>query len=344
MDLPVRIAVVGPVADEFLAELTALPLPHEVRRWATLSAAGSAIVPFQAEVLVLQLDPAAPEEIGGLRLLRGLWPSLGVVLVTDAAHELQHAPLAQRLEVQLLVWPGAPGQLAAALDMARQGRGGPRPEVFQDLARGVADEINNPLLFVAGHLQLLHGNLDPHRDAAARGQVDAALAGLGRVQTAVDRLRLVAEAAHGPVRTADVDLAALLAQAVAARKPHRRAATLRIAEAPHVVTGDPEQLAAAVRTLVQFADDLTELGAHAHIELDALPGSHRLRLTASGHQLASFQVPHGFEPFYPSRALRTPGLGLGPFLLQTVFLGHRGQASVRRTRDGALQFDFVLPV
>ncbi|MBL9076092.1 MAG: HAMP domain-containing histidine kinase [Planctomycetes bacterium] len=343
MDRPVRIAVVGPVDDRLLADLRALPLQPDLRQWPTLLDASDAIVPFQADLLLLQLGPVAAEEIGALRLLRNLWPTLGVVLVTDAAHELQQAPFAARLGLQLLVHPGAPGQLAAALELARHGSTGPRPEVFQDLARGVADEVNNPLMFTAGHLQLLRGSLDPQREAARRAQVDAVLQGLARVQTAVDRLRLVAEAARGPTRHEPVDLAALLAQAVATREPGRAAATLRIADGNHVVRGDPEQLAAALGTLVQFAGDLAELGAVSHLELDVLAGGRRLRLTASGPPLAAFQVPHGFEPFYPSRALRTPGLGLGPFLVQTVFLGHRGQASVRRTRDGALQFDFVLP-
>jgi two-component system NtrC family sensor kinase len=239
--------------------------------------------------------------------------------------------------------PDAPGQLAAVLEQARLGGNRPRPEVFHDLARGVADEINNPLMFVAGHLQLLRGSLDPNADAGRRDQLDSALAGVQRIQTGVDRLRLVAEAAHGPARHDPVDLAGLLTTAVAARSSGREHATLSIADGPHLVSGDPEQLRAAVLGLLQFADDLAVLGAHSRVQLDALPAGRRLRVEASGSELANWQLPHSFEPFYPSRALRSPGLGLGLFLAQTVFLGHRGQATVQRLRDGTVQFDFVLP-
>ncbi len=342
MDRPARIAVVGPVDDRLLADLRALPLHPEVRRWSSLCGDSEAVVQFQADVLCITFGPDPAEEIGALRLLKNLWPALGVVLVTDAAHELRHAPLAARLGAQLLV-PDAPGQLAAVLEQARLGGNRPRPEVFHDLARGVADEINNPLMFVAGHLQLLRGGLDPNTETARREQLDAVLAGVKRIQTGVDRLRLVAEAAHGPARREPVDLAGLLAAAVAARSSDRRHATLAIADGPHVVTGDRDQLQHAVLGVMQFADDLAVLGASSRVLLDPLPAGRRLRLEASGSELQTWQLPHSFEPFYPSRALRSPGLGLGLFLAQTVFLGHRGQATVQRLREGTVQFDFVLP-
>ncbi|MBL8728750.1 MAG: HAMP domain-containing histidine kinase [Planctomycetes bacterium] len=341
MDRPARIAVVGPATDRLLADLRALPLNPEVRRWSSLCNDSEAVVQFQADVLCIAFGPDPAEEVGALRALRNLWPAMGVVLVTDAAHELRDAPLAARLGAQLLV-PDAPGQLAAVLEQARLGGNRPRPEVFHDLARGVADEINNPLMFVAGHLQLLRGSLDPNA-AGHREQLDSALAGVQRIQAGVDRLRLVAEAAHGPARREPVDLALLLSAAVAARRSDREHATLTIAAGGHTVPGDPEQLGAALLGLLQFADDLAVLGAQCRVRLDALPAGRRLRLEASGHELATWQLPHSFEPFYPSRALRAPGLGLGLFLAQTVFLGHRGQATVQRLRDGTVQFDFVLP-
>lgn len=342
MDRPARIAIVGPTSDRLIQDLRALPLHPEVRRWATLCGDSEAVLQFQPDLLCLAFGPDAGEEVGALRMLRSLWPAIGVVLVTDAEHELRHAPLAARLGAQLLV-PDAPGQLAAVLEQARLGGDRPRPEVFHDLARGVADEINNPLLFVAGHLQLLRGGFDPNAEAGRRDQVEHALAGVRRIQASVDRLRLVAEAAHGPGRREPVDLAALLAAAVAARSSDRAHATLSIADGPHVVTGDPQQLRVAVLGLVQFADDLAVLGAACRVQLDTLPSGRRLRLEASSGDMAAWQLPHSFEPYYPSRALRSPGLGLGLFLAQTVFLGHRGQATVQRLREGNVQFDFVLP-
>ena len=68
-----------------------------------------------------------------------------------------------------------------------------------------------------------------------------------------------------------------------------------------------------------------------------------MRVVARGQGLATWQLPNTFEPFYPQRLLRGQSNGLGLFIAQTVVLGHRGQATVRRLQDGALQLDFLLP-
>src|SRR5688572_32750749 len=49
---------------------------------------------------------------------------------------------AVRLHALVLPFPDAPGQLAAILEQARQHSERPRADVFVDLARGVADEID----------------------------------------------------------------------------------------------------------------------------------------------------------------------------------------------------------
>ncbi|MBX3462445.1 MAG: HAMP domain-containing histidine kinase [Planctomycetes bacterium] len=343
MDRPVRIAVVGPIDDRLLADLAALPSPPEVRHWPSLRAGGVPLLSFQPELLAVAFGPDAAEEVGALRFHQGLWPLVGIVVLTDAAGERQHAALAATLGAECLARPCPPEHLAAAVEAARHGGPRLRPEALLDLARGVADETNNPLLFAAGHLQLLRATLEATRDAAARDQVEAALEGMQRVRAAVDRLRLVAEAAHGPARRESVDLAALLATAVAARRGGRATATLAIAPGPHAVPGDPEQLQAAVSALVQFADDLAGLGARSHLELAALPAARRLQLTVGGAAVQALDAGQTFAPFQPNRALRTPGLGLGPFLARTIVVGHGGRAWAQREANGDLRLEFVLP-
>jgi signal transduction histidine kinase len=344
MERAVRIAVVGPVDDRLPGDLRGLPLHPEVRVSASLCADSEALSRFQPDVLVIAFEPGAAEEIGALRLLRNLWPALAVVLVCRAEDELANTALAARLHARLATYPSSPGELAAAIEQARQHSDRPHADVFVDLARGIADEINNPLMFVSGHLQLLRATFDTARDRDRRDQIAAAQHGLQAIASSVDRLRQLSQAANGPRRRESVDVGALVSAAVAARE-NKEPPLATIAPAPgaFLVQGDPEQLQGAIAAVVQFADDLARLGAESQLSLETLPGGHRLRLVAAGQSLAIWQLPHTFEPYYPTRALRGHGYGLGLFLAQTVVLGHHGQATVQRQHDGSLQFDFALP-
>lgn len=342
MDQPTRIAVVGPVHEHLAGDLRRLPLRPEVRACRGLTVDTEALLRFQPDVLLLAFDDEPSEEVGALRVLRQLWPGVAVVVVVAPEHEVAIAPLARQLHALVLVYPDTPGQLAAVLEQARHGGDRPRAESFVDLARGVADEINNPLMFVSGHLQLLRSNLQaPERDR--RDQADAALAGVTRIAAAIERLRLLATAADGPRHRGEVDLAAVLAARLAAAPRRDGTAAVAVGDGPHTVPGDAEHLAALVQGLLQFADELAAAGATAELRLETAGAARRLRVTAAGSVVQAWQLPHSFEPYYPARALRGQSAGLGLFLAQTVTLGHRGQATARRTAEGALQLDFVLP-
>ncbi len=342
MDRPTRIAVVGPVDDRLLGDLRQLPLRPEVRACRSLTIDTEALLHFQPEVLLLAFDDEPSEEVGALRVLRQLWPGVAVIVVVAPAHEIAIAPLAQKLHALLLVYPDTPGQLAAILEQARHGGDRPHADAFLDLARGVADEINNPLMFVSGYLQLLRAGLQGE-DRTRRDQVAAAMSGVARIEASVARLRLLTAAANGPRARGEVDLGAVLREQLAMAPRSDGTATVAGADGAHVVRGDREQLTAGVAALLRFADELAAAGASAQLRVDGGEGSRRLQLLAGGPALAQWQLPSSFEPYSPRRALRGQSAGLGLFLVQTIVLGHRGQATVRRLGDGGLQFDFVLP-
>lgn len=344
MDRPVRIAIVGQVDERLVGDLRQLPLQPEVRPLVSVVADTEALMRLQPDLLLIQFGEHPAEDIGAVKLLQRLWPALAVAVVTDTHGEVAMGQVAARLSARLIVYPDTPGQLAAVLEQMLHGGDRPRPETFVDLAHGLADEINNPLLFVSGHLQLLRAQFDPQQEEARRDQVDAALTGLGRIQAAVDRLRLLSQAADGPGKRSQVDLAALITQAVAERPPGQPTATIEMPAGEQPVEGDREQLGLAMTAIVQFADELAALVPHSHLQLEATDNARRIRLVARGQGLSTWQLPNTFEPFYPQRLIRGQSHGLGLFLAQTVVHGHRGQATVRRRGDGALQLDFLLPV
>ena len=343
MDRPVRIAVVGNVPDGLVADLRQLPLQPEVRPMVSVVADTDALMRFQPDVLLVRLEGDPSENVGAIKLLRQIWPALVVGVVSESDDELAMVPVAKRLSAEQIVYPDAPGHLAAAVERLLQGGDRPAPELFVDLAHGLADEINNPLMFVSGHLQLLKAQLDADELAKQAGQIEAALNGLGRIQASVDRLRLLSQAADGPTREDRVDLAALLTNALEERSQDAPAAAVETAEGDHIVRGDPEHLRLAVTAILQFADEIAVLVSSSRLQLDATERAVRLRVVARGQGLSTWKLPNTFEPFYPQRMIRGQSHGLGLFLAQTVVHAHRGQATVRRHADGALQLDFLLP-
>jgi signal transduction histidine kinase len=338
MDRPVRIVVAGPVDDRLVGELRQLPLRPEVRPSPSVLADSEAILRFRPDILLLGLDRDHSEEIGALRLLQQMWPALAVVLVAPPDRETSLAPLATRLRALLLPFPDAPGQLAAILEQARLRSDRPRADVFFDLARGVADEINNPLMVASGQLQLLRASFEAAPERNRRDQVGAAMAALERVHAAVERLRQLAAAASGPRQYVPLDLRQMLDQALAARAGSAPRPPANVTNGPHSVLGDRDQLAPALAVLVQFTSELADAGAVVELLLDATT----LVVTARGEPLAAWVLPQTFEPYYPSRALRGQSQGLGLAFVQAVVLGHRGQATVRRLADGSLRFEFTL--
>ncbi|HEB53939.1 MAG TPA: HAMP domain-containing histidine kinase [bacterium] len=343
MDRPLRIAVVGAPDDRLVGDLRQLPLQPEVKALASLVGDTEALMRLQPDLLLAWLPEPPDEDVGALRLLQRLWPALAVALVGPSDKEVVLAPIARRLSARVLTYPDAPGQLAAAIEQLLHGGDRPPPELFVDLAHGLADEINNPLLFVSGHLQLLRATFDAATERDRRDQIDAALAGLQRIQTSVDRLRLLSQAAGGPAHREPVDLGELLTQAIAQRAAHAPAATVALPNGTHAVSGDRDQLALAAAAMVQFADELAALTDDCHLHLEPVGDALRVRIRARGQALAGWRLPHTFEPFYPQRLLRGQSHGLGLFLAQTIVLGHRGQATARRLPGGDLQVEFVLP-
>lgn len=344
MDRVVRIAVVGPVDPRLIKDLRSLPLNPEIQSFGSVHADSEGLATFEPELLVVHLSDEPAEDVGALRLLRSLWGRVGIVLVTDVAGEIEASAVSKRLDARVLVYPDKPGLLAATIEQALLGGNRPRTDVFLDLAHGMADEINNPLLYVSGHLQLLHAGFDPNHEGDRRDQVRAALDGVHRVQRMLNRLRLLSTAAHGPRRHDEVDLAELVQAAIAARGERTEApATVTIEPGPHVVRGDTDQLAPAFAEMLRFADAMSAAGIETELDLFDRNGAVSLRVVLRGEALAQWRLPHTFEPFYPSRLLRGHGHGLGLILTQTVVLGHGGQATARRAIDGALQIDFTLP-
>lgn len=343
MDGPVRTAVVGASMTRLCEDLRALPTQPEVRVFDSLYGDTGELAGFRPQVLFVPPADEPGEAVGALRLLRSLLPGLGIVLVGAVQDEVTLLPSSERLGARLLLQPYSAGQLAAALEHALSGSDRPREDVFLDLARGIADELNNPLLYVSGYLQLLKASFDPVTDRDRRDQLSSAVAGVQRIQATVDRIRLLSRAAAGARRETEVDLLQLLRSTLRTAGAEASLPLLLEPEGRRfAVPGELELLQPAVAALVQVVLELSALDCKAHLWLSRLDHAVRLRVQLAGPGLHSWQLPRTFEPYYLNRVLRGSTHGLGLFLVQTVVLAHRGQALARRLPDGALCLDLLL--
>jgi signal transduction histidine kinase len=341
MDRTVRIAVVG-LADSGLArDLATLPTAPVVQPLESLYGDAESLHRMQPDVVFLAGKAIAPEDVGGLRMLGQMLPNMGIVLVGPLDCEIALQALAQRLTARILLAPWTGADLAAVLDHALLGSNRPGEEVFLDLARGIADEINNPLLHVQGYLQLLASSLAP--DDRDRGDpLASARAGVQRIQGTIDKMRLLSRAASGLRRATAVSLPEVLLAVTGARG--RGLPPPRIdGPAPRPIHADPELLEHGLAALVDLAAELGELGCAGSLSLTDLATATRLDLRLQGPHLVGWQLPRTFEPYYLSRVSRGTSHGLSLFLVQTIVHAHRGQATACRETADTLRISLFLP-
>ena len=346
MPPPARIAIVQDRDDGLPRLVGGVPGRPSVRIFDGVIAAFAEIVAFAPDTLFVDADSLDPEQVGALRSLAGSIDGLRFVLVTEPADEVALAPLAERLSAHLLVRPLDRRRLAAVLSMLGVPPGHPGPDTFLDLAKGVSDELNNPLLFVLGHLQLLETLLDPQRDLEALEQLHAARRGLDRIATTMDRIRTLGRARVLREPADRVDLIPL-STAAWARLPAQARSRIREfvppAFGPLVVRGDERLLAEAIGAFVAVGAELAALADAAALVIAPTDRGVRLRLELSGLQVGDWQLPRAFEPYHLNRVLRGTPHGLALFLVQTVVHAHGGQAVARRRDDGTVLLDLLLP-
>lgn len=343
MERPLRIALVGAFERSLHDAVAALARRPEVATAPDLFAAAREWKDEPPGLLLLAAPATAQldEFAGALRLWRSLRPAVAVLLAGPAAREVELSAFAERQELAFLPLPARPRELAAAVDRALERSDRPRPEVYLDLVHGIADEVNNPLQFLMGYLQLVQLSLDPVSGKDLLDQVEAALDGARQVQRVVDRLRAVETAANGPRRHEFVDLARALRTALA---DETRIAVVHEPEpGSFVVAVDPDLWLPALADLAAAARALRAADVDLHFVLTRLEGRVRVRLSLRGEALSDWNLPRSFEPYALNRVLRGSAHGLALFHAQTAAHAHGGGASARRLPDGSLALDFDLP-
>ncbi|MFJ8106481.1 ATP-binding protein [Streptomyces sp. NPDC096132] len=324
----------------------------------------SGLVVIEAVVAALGLTAAGC--VCAVVIRRQLRP-LGRVAAT--AVEVSHAPLC-RGEVTGLTRvperdtdPGSEaGQVGAALNrmidhvessLAERQRSEERVRRSEErMRRFLADashELRTPLASIAGYAELMNRGTDRVAPDLAWRRVTAESA---RMTGLVEDLLLLARLDEGrPLQSAEVDLAALVAEAVwdarAAGGDHDWQLELCLDTSP-LVLGDEARLHQVVANLLANARVHTPAGTGVVAIVEARDGLGTIRVRDDGPGIPPDLLPTVFERFTradTSRARATAGTGsgLGLAIVAAITAAHGGRIDVH-SEPGRTEFTVELPL
>ena len=224
--------------------------------------------------------------------------------------------------------------------------------ITQQLIRGIAHEVKNPIGGIRGAAQLLRSELD---DPMQMEYIDVIINESDRLRSLVDRML---EPVSAP-RLQNVNLHEILERVVrlvsaAARDRSRALPDIIRNYDPSVpeVTGDPDQLLQAILnifnnavTALEFTEQpkiILRTGVEHHFTIGAV--RHRLVVLVSIEDNGP-GVPNEMKDqiFYPLISSRPSGTGLGLAITQAIIARHDG--FVEYSSDpGSTRFDIYVPI
>lgn len=330
-----------------MAQLAAMAQPLVTRRFRDLYADADAICRFEPSALFLVADELEDQDAGALRMIRALVAELSVVVVSSDHREVQQRSLAQRIGAEVLTKPFSQGELADVLDRAIAGHGGASTAALLDLARGISDEVNNPLMFVGGHLQLLQRSVEALDDAHALDHAKNLSDGLERIRKTMEKVRLLADAGGASTARGLVNLYQLAGDVIA-RQSDGTAVSLDSSPNPEEseLLGDPQLLATLIEHLTSVAAALRANASTddpARLSIQPSGEGVVLRATIDARDLPAWQLPRTFDPYYLTRILRETPHGLSLYLVRVIAQNHGGLAVARWTQGGELALEILMP-
>lgn len=189
------------------------------------------------------------------------------------------------------------------------------------LASGVAHEINNPLTYVLGNLEILRAELEPNASAEIRGAFDDVSYGLEQVKALISDLRVFSHPGQSKREAVDVDhvIDATLRIARSALS-HRAALSYPRKDVPAVL-GNASQIGQVILNLVTNAIDAIEPGPIADNEVRVETTFDDETVTVSVSDTGVGIPPELreriFDPFVTSKDVGS-GTGLGLAICRSI--------------------------
>ena len=210
-------------------------------------------------------------------------------------------------------------------------------------------ELRTPLASIAGYAELMNRGTDRIEPVMAWRRVSAESA---RMTGLVEDLLLLARLDEGrPLQSAEVDLAAVVAEAVwdarAAGGGHDWQLELSL-DAPALVVGDEARLHQVVANLLANARVHTPVGTRVVASVEATPTRCVIRVRDNGPGIPPALLPSVFERFTRADTSRARshgsegGSGLGLAIVAAITGAHEGRIEVASV-PGHTEFTIELP-
>jgi signal transduction histidine kinase len=240
---------------------------------------------------------------------------------------------------------------AAAVAYAEQ-----EAAVRDEFLASVAHDLKNPLTSILGHAQLLRrlaergGALPPERLLAGLGNIERSVAAMAScADELLDLTRLQLDRSLVLDR-ADVDLAALVRDAIDAQPPADRG-RLRVEGMDSlVVAGDRARLARVLHNLIGNAIRYSPDGGDVTVELGRRAGPAgevaAIRVADRGLGIPAADLPRIFERFRRGSNVigRLGGTGVGLFSVRQIVEQHGGTVAAESVEGRGSTFTVTLPL
>ncbi len=196
-----------------------------------------------------------------------------------------------------------------------------RLSALGEIAAGLAHEIQNPLAGVKGALEIVSARVpsgSPEAEFADIGGKE-----LARLETLVREFLTYARPHDPALRVTAVH--ALVEHVAALLRPEadKRRVTLLIreADAPVILSLDPEQMTQVIFNIVLNAIQASPPGGQVRVRESREPGWGAIEVIDEGPGIAPEHVSRIFDPFFTTKPR---GTGLGLAISQRIVIAHRG--------------------
>jgi len=218
------------------------------------------------------------------------------------------------------------------------------------LAAGVAHEINNPLTYVLGNVELVRRRLQafPQVEPVVHDSLGQVLDGLERIRGVVADLRAFARPEEDVVaRTAPRAVCDAAIRIVSSLVRHRASVTTEFTDDTPEVIANESRLGQVIINLIVNAShampDRPAVNNQIVVRTRRLPtGDAAIDVEDNGTGIAPDVLPRLFDPFFTTKAGRE-GTGLGLSVCQSIVASLHGRIDVDTAPGKGTTFSVVLP-